>query len=58
MTDTKSVQNAVRCGGGLSYRVNGVDLLENIELELKRGQLHAVIAVSYTHLTLPTIYSV
>ena len=43
MTDTNSVQNAVRCGGGLSYRVNGVDLLENIELELKRGQLHAVI---------------
>jgi len=36
-------QIALRCGGGLRYHSDGVDLLTDVEIDLEQGRLHAVI---------------
>ena len=42
------------------YKMGAVEVpaLRGVSVEIKRGDFVAIIAVSYTHLTLPTIYSV
>ena len=38
----------------LHASINGKEILKGINLEVKPGEVHAIMAVSYTHLTLPT----
>ena len=42
----------------LHASVEGTKILKGIDLRVNAGEVHAIMAVSYTHLTLPTIYSV
>ena len=39
----------------LHVSVEGKTILNGINLDVKAGEVHAIMAVSYTHLTLPTI---
>ena len=49
---------------GVCKSFPGVKALDNVQLSLRPGTVHALMGengagtVSYTHLTLPTIYSV
>ena len=38
----------------LHASVEGKEILRGIDLEVREGEVHAIMAVSYTHLTLPT----
>ena len=38
----------------LKAGIEEVQILKGINLEVKAGEVHAIMAVSYTHLTLPT----
>ena len=40
---------------GVCKSFPGVKALDNVQLSLRPGTVHALMAVSYTHLTLPTI---
>ena len=42
----------------LHVEVEGKNILKGLNLEIREGEVHAIMAVSYTHLTLPTICSV
>ena len=42
----------------LSVHYGDHHALQTLDLEIEAGELIGIIAVSYTHLTLPTIYSV
>ena len=37
------------------FRQNGKWLVEGVSLDVEKGKIVTLIAVSYTHLTLPTI---
>ena len=39
----------------LHASINGKEILKGINLTVNPGEVHAIMAVSYTHLTLPTI---
>ena len=43
---------------GLNAGYGKMEILHNFDLFVSKGQSLCLIAVSYTHLTLPTIYSV
>ena len=45
----------------LKAKIDNKEILKGLNLNIKPGEVHAIMgpnAVSYTHLTLPTIYSV
>ena len=42
----------------LKANIDKKSILNGFNLEIKAGEVHAIMAVSYTHLTLPTICSV
>ena len=39
----------------LHAEVDGAEILKGVDLKINPGEVHAIMAVSYTHLTLPTI---
>ena len=52
------VMHAVIRTGGKQYKVEKGDTLKIEKLDKEAGKSIKINAVSYTHLTLPTIYSV
>ena len=42
----------------ITKRFPGVIANKDVSIKVETGTVHALVAVSYTHLTLPTIYSV
>ena len=50
-TPRLEIKNIVKAFGGRQ-------VVDNIDLAVMPGQVTCLLAVSYTHLTLPTIYSV
>ena len=43
---------------GLSKSYSDINALKNLSMEIEAGRLFGILAVSYTHLTLPTMMSV
>ena len=39
---------------GIHKQFAGIPVLRDVQLNLYPGEIHALMAVSYTHLTLPT----
>ena len=53
--DGRTIGGVVMEMKNITLRFGGVTAIKDITFDIREGEIRAIIAVSYTHLTLPTI---